>query len=74
MTHPSLADAPPRTARPSWIVAVVAATVVLAVAIGSVLGSFLLTTRASGELGAGAGYVTADALGFYEMRFDLPGE
>jgi len=61
------------TPRPRWVVPVVGAVVVLAVAIGIVAGLTLNGTRSAGSGGA-AGYVPANATMYYELRLDLPGD
>jgi Protein of unknown function (DUF3352) len=65
-TEPAVASNLPR-----WRIAVIGAVVVLAVAIGAVLG-VTLTQRASGAgLSSSAGYVPADAVLYLEGNFDL---
>lgn len=61
--------------RPRWIVAVVAAVAILAVAMGGVAGAFLINGRGAGAgAGAAASYVPADAVMYMELRLDLPGD
>ena len=55
-----------------WRVPVIAAVVVLAVAIGAVLGSALIA-RGGAALGRAADYVPGDTVIYVEARFDLPG-
>ncbi len=55
-----------------WRIPVIAVVVVLAVAIGAVLGS-VLVTRAGASLGRAADYVPGDTVMYVEARFDLPG-
>ncbi len=66
--HPSVTSA----ARPRWLVPGAAAVVLLAVAIGLVVG-MTLTNRAGAGSGT-ASYVPADAAVYYELRLDLPGD
>jgi hypothetical protein len=61
--------------RPRWIVAVVAAVAILAVAIGGVAGAFLVNGRIAGSgIGTSAAYVPADVFMYAEARLDLPGD
>ncbi len=61
--------------RPRWIVAVVAAVAILAVAMGGVAGAFLVNGRAAGAgVGAAAAYVPDSAFMYMEARLDLPGD
>lgn len=60
------------TGAPPWTPVVVALTAVLAVAIGGVLASFLMTNRAAPGTFALADSVPADAPMVYELRLDLP--
>ncbi|HET8586364.1 MAG TPA: DUF3352 domain-containing protein, partial [Candidatus Limnocylindria bacterium] len=61
--------------RPKWLVAVVAAVAMLAVAIGGVAGAFLVNGRLAGSgIGTSAAYVPADAFMYSEVRLDLPGD
>jgi hypothetical protein len=61
--------------RPRWIVAVVAAVAILAVAIGGVAGAFLVNGRMAGSgIGTSAAYVPAGAFMYSETRLDLPGD
>ena len=62
-----------RTGMPPWNALVVGITALLAVAIGGVLASFLMTNRAALGTFALAGSVPADAPLVYELRLDLPG-
>lgn len=62
-----------RTGMPPWNAAVVGITALLAVAIGGVLASVLMTNRAGPGTFALAGSVPADAPLVYELRLDLPG-
>jgi hypothetical protein len=66
--EPSITSA----ARPRWLIPGAAAVVVLAVAIGLVVG-MRLTNRSGAGSGA-ASYVPADAAVYYELRLDLPGD
>lgn len=66
-THP-----PTTSAIDRWRVAIIAVVVVLAVAIGAVLGSVLMA-RAGAALGRGADYAPADTVVYLEARLDLPG-
>ena len=56
---------------PRWRIAVIAAVVVLAVAIGAVLG-VTLSGRASAGLSAAAGYAPANTAMYLEANLDLP--
>jgi len=56
---------------PRWRIAVIAAVVLLAVAIGAVLG-VTLSGRASAGLSAAAGYAPADTAMYLEANLELP--
>lgn len=55
-----------------WRILIIGVVVVLAVAIGAVLGS-VLVARGGAALGRAAEYVPADAVMYVEARLDLPG-
>lgn len=62
-------------ARSRWALAVVAAVAALAVAIGGVVGAFVVSGRGFGAgVGSAASYVPADAFVYMELRLDLPGD
>ncbi len=65
-TEPAVASNLPR-----WRIAVIGAVVVLAVAIGAVLGVTLTQRGSAAGLSASAGYVPADAVLYLEGNFDL---
>jgi len=56
-------------ARPRWLLPVSAAVIVLAAAIGLVVG-FTLTNNRTGSAAGAASYVPADAAVYYEIRFN----
>jgi hypothetical protein len=63
-----------RASRPRWLVAAVAAVVVLAALIGVVAGMTLNSRHSGGSASAAADYVPADATVYCELRLDLPGD
>lgn len=58
----------------SWRVLVIGSVGVLAVGIGIAAGSFLLTSRGAGGIGAGAAYVPADAPFYFEIEVEPSAE
>ncbi|MGH2427556.1 MAG: DUF3352 domain-containing protein [Candidatus Limnocylindria bacterium] len=67
MIEPTAGSATTRRSLPTSRGLVVALVALLAVAIGAVAGSFLMTGRATG-MGAGASYVPADVAMYFELR------
>ncbi|HEX2766566.1 MAG TPA: DUF3352 domain-containing protein [Candidatus Limnocylindria bacterium] len=54
----------------AWRAVVIGSVAVLAAGIGVAAGSFLLTSRGGAGLGAGAGYVPADAAYYFEISVE----
>lgn len=63
---------PTRSTVDRWRVLIIGVVVILAIAIGAVLGS-VLVARGGAALGRAAEYVPADAVMYMEARLDLPG-